>query len=217
MRRLSSSNCSSRATQHGGGIGLCVQSIKIAGFIAGCAVGPMVSSPGRLIAQEMVVPVTTQAALFSRILAFDRALAARNHGDLVIGILYQSRFRESLNTKDVLVDVEAEARPFLGVRYVPIEVGDGADLGTLLEANEIDVLYIAPLRAVDLADVTAVTRVRSILTFTGVPEYVAAGIAVGIGARGGRPHILINLSAARAEGADFSSELLKLAQIVDGS
>ena len=47
-----------------------------------------------------------------------------------------------------------------------------------------------------------------------MPEYVEEGIAVGIGLRNMRPLILINLEAARAEGAAFSSQLLSLARIV---
>lgn len=53
------------------------------------------------------------------------------------------------------------------------------------------------------------------MTFTGVPKYVEQGIAVGIGIQDRKPKIHINLSASKAEGAEFSSQLLKLAEIVD--
>ena len=42
------------------------------------------------------------------------------------------------------------------------------------------------------------------------------GLAVGVGLRGKKPEILINLEAARAEGADFNAQLLRLARIVNG-
>ncbi len=177
---------------------------------------PLVTSA---TAQEVMVPVETQLALFPRILAFDRAFDHRRDKDLVIGILYQERFRASLNVKNLLIELSerdtATRQPIH--RYVPIDMTEAGALRAALAHHSIDVLYVAPLRAVNIDDIVAVSREHSILTYTGVPEYVKQGVAVGIGARGGRPHILINLTAARAEGADFSSELLKLAQIVDGS
>jgi hypothetical protein len=44
---------------------------------------------------------------------------------------------------------------------------------------------------------------------------VRAGIAVGLARRGDRIGILINLDAARAERADLSSALLRLAELID--
>ena len=82
-------------------------------------------------------------------------------------------------------------------------------------ASGADVLYITPMRAVDLGSITKQTRAAARVTLTGVPEYVDAGIAVGVDLQGERPRILINLAAARAEGADFDSRLLKLAKIVE--
>ena len=60
-----------------------------------------------------------------------------------------------------------------------------------------------------------ISRREKIITLTGVPEYVNMGLAVGIDIRENRPQIVINMSAAKAEGADFSSQLLKLSKIVD--
>ena len=42
-------------------------------------------------------------------------------------------------------------------------------------------------------------------------------LAVSVGSRRGRPEILINADAAAAEGVLFSSELLKIATLVEGS
>lgn len=70
------------------------------------------------------------------------------------------------------------------------------------------------LRAVDLKTITRVSRARQLTTWTGVPEYVEEGISIGIGLSGERPLILINRSASRLEGVDFSSQLLKQAQVI---
>lgn len=74
---------------------------------------------------------------------------------------------------------------------------------------------MAPLRAVNMATITARTRKSSVITLTGVPSFVDEGLAVGIDLQGEKPRLLVNRKAAGAEGAKFSSRLLKLARIVD--
>ncbi|MCK4591646.1 MAG: YfiR family protein, partial [Candidatus Latescibacteria bacterium] len=80
--------------------------------------------------------------------------------------------------------------------------------------NNIDILYVAPLRALGVKTITGVSRAKRILTLTGVPDYVESGLAVGIGIKGEKPRVIINSPAAKAEGADFSSQLLKLAKVI---
>ena len=121
----------------------------------------LVSPVASATAQEVAVPVETQAALFTRILAFDRAFDHRRDKDLVIGILYQERFRASLNVKNLLVELSerdtATRQPVH--RYVPIDMTEAGALRAALARHSIDVLYVAPLRAVNIDDIVAVSRV----------------------------------------------------------
>ena len=89
-----------------------------------------------------------------------------------------------------------------------------ASTSDALVREGIRVLYVAPLRAVAIGEVVAISRARKITTLTGVPEFVEKGIALGIALRAERPLILVHLAAARAEGADFNSQLLKLARVL---
>jgi hypothetical protein len=50
---------------------------------------------------------------------------------------------------------------------------------------------------------------------TGVPDYIYNGISVGIDIKGEKPEILINLKSSKLEGADFSSQLLKISTIIE--
>ena len=70
------------------------------------------------------------------------------------------------------------------------------------------------LRAVAVDDIVTLTRELQVLTFTGVPAYVNDGMAVGIDLLEKKPKIVINLPAARAEGAAFNAHLLKLANVI---
>lgn len=170
-----------------------------------------------LAAQDMAVPVGVQLPLFVKLLSFNRNLAAQPSGPIVMGVLYQRKFRASANVAD-------EVRRAAGrltvadngamLRVIAVDLDETPDLGSALNRLHLTVLYVSPLRAVDLESVAAATRKARILTLTGVPRYVAAGISIGIDLKGNRPDIVINLPAAKAEGADLDAQLLKLARVI---
>lgn len=171
-----------------------------------------------LPAQDTTVPVEMQFELLTKILIFDRSLKKRAGQEIVIGLAYQSLYRESLSVKDEFLGM-AEKVPDLRidglpVRFVAIELKSGARLEDLLAANKIGVLYVAPLRAYDVEAIAEATHALKIMSLTGVPEYARKGLAVGFDSVGGRPKILINLGGAKAEGCDFSSQLLNLATVI---
>jgi len=169
-------------------------------------------------AQEMEVPIEVQFPLLLKVLAFDRSLKTRVGEEIVIGIVYQEKFRASLNVKD---EVEALAgmispRTIQDVPFRTVAI----DLASprfrdILADQGVDILYVAPLRAVGVEEIAAISRERRLTTLSGVPDYVEKSLAVGVGIKGEKPMILINLPAARAEGANFSSQLLKLAKVIE--
>jgi hypothetical protein len=173
---------------------------------------------GRLLAgDEVQVPAELQAALFVKILSFDRNLRAHAGKEVVLGVLVQNGNRTSLDlAADLMRAVEALGEPSANeprLRAVQIEIGS-AGIAAQLESLHVEALYVPPLRALSLADVTAAARAGGIRTLTGVPSYVHAGVAVGLAVRDDRPEILVNLPAARAEGIDFSSQLLNVARVI---
>lgn len=173
-------------------------------------------------AQEMATPLDVQFALFRKILTFDRKLSAQqgNRKELTIGILYQQGFRASSKTREeamrLLAEPDFQKLDGVALRGVAIDVGDGKGLAEKVAGHRLDVLYVAPLRAVGIETITEISRGRKLTTLTGVSEYVEEGLAIGIGTRGGKPLIIVNLTAAKAEGCDLDSQLLKLAKVVPG-
>ncbi|MEO8200096.1 MAG: YfiR/HmsC family protein [Gemmatimonadota bacterium] len=87
--------------------------------------------------------------------------------------------------------------------------------GVYVARNRVDVIYVTPLRGVDLTGITVGARTWQVTTFTGVPRYVERGISLGIGIARDRPQILVNLDATRAEGSDFNSQLLRVAKVLE--
>jgi hypothetical protein len=169
-------------------------------------------------AQELDVPVETQVPILLNVLGFDRKVTERAGEPLRIGVLYQPRVRSSRAVADAFREAAAKSgiRAVAGraLQFVLIEFDDEKDLSRALGSAQIDAVYVTPLRAVRIAAVTAITRQRRITTLTGVPGYVVDGLTVGLGVRGQKPEILVNLGAHKAEGADFSAQLLKVARII---
>lgn len=168
--------------------------------------------------QEMAVPVSIQVPLLMKVMSADRNLAERSGSELVIGVFYQPRFRASAATMEAFIEAAGStlASPIAGqpVRVLPVLIEGEPDWNALIVSNELDVCYIAPLRALGFADLLPAAQAHQAITCTGVPEFVEAGLAIGFDSRGGKPQIVINIDAARGEGIDFSSQLLKLARIV---
>lgn len=169
-------------------------------------------------ADEIEVPIETQAAILVKILSFDRSLAEHPGEPLRIGVLYQPRVRTSRVVFEAFRDALGNAERTLVagrvIQVVPIAVENEADVRSQLSVAPIQVLYVTPLRAVPVSAIVELTRRRSIVSFSGVRSYVNEGISVGLHSRGQKPEIVINIAANRAEGADFGAQLLKMARIV---
>ena len=122
-------------------------------------------------AQDVPVPVDVQVPLFLKILAFDRNLLRRGAGELVIGVLYQGRFRTSADVADkVRRALEAQpVRPagITRLRVVALDLDHTPSLGAALDRQGVSVLYVSPLRAVDVGQVTGATRPGRITSLTG--------------------------------------------------
>ncbi len=175
------------------------------------------SGIARFHAQEMVVPIKLQLALFFKILPFDRNLKDRVGDEIVIAVFYQNKIGMSYDAKEELLKMvkESSVKKIEGIplRFVSIDIEE-TDLKEAITRDNVDILYITPLRAVEIEKIANLSRAKKITTLTGVPDYVESGLAVGVGIKGEKPQIIINLKAAKAEGADFSANLLKLCRVI---
>lgn len=164
-------------------------------------------------AQEMEIPVSIQVPLFLKVVSFDRRHVPQPDRPLVLAVVFQGRNRASLTARNDVMRIVSSGNAGMAVVAREIDL-DAERLDSALARVGAEVVYIAPLRAFDIADVARVTRAAGVTTFTGVPDYVQLGLAVSVRLQGDRPKLLVNLPASRLEGADFSAELLKLAQVV---
>jgi hypothetical protein len=166
-------------------------------------------------AQEMDVPVAVQLPLLLKVMSFDRHLRARAAGTLVIAIAYQSGYRASADAKDEAWRLASNTRQIDGMPVSVIAIDlDREELPAALARGQVVLLYVAPVRGIDIKDLVQVARAARVRTITGVVRYVESGLSVGVRLRGNRPRIVVNLASSRLEGAELAAELLKLAEVL---
>lgn len=168
----------------------------------------------------MDAPAEVQIPLLYKILTFDRKLGDRAPGnDIVIAIVFQTGYRGSLVARDQVVDALKQMGDSTisghPVNWVAVELNDVESLRLALIRHRVDVIYVTPLRGVELDPIKRVARAARMTTFTGVPRYVERGLALGVGIARERPQIIVNLGASRAEGSDFTSQLLRVSKVIE--
>jgi len=172
------------------------------------------------VGQEMPVPVEVQAPIFLKVVTFEKRIADAKGQDFVLGVVYQSGYRLSVAVKDRFVDFagrEAANGPAGRLlRIVPLDLDGKESLDAMIRRAGVAALYVAPLRAFDVAEIAAVTRRNGVLSLTGVPAYVEAGLSITLMLNQDRPRIVVNLAAARAEGAELAAALMNLATVFQG-
>ena len=172
---------------------------------------------GRARADEL--SATQQSLLFLRVLAYDRNLKARADGTVSVAVIYRSGKAESEQAREALLGALEEISKKVSVAGLPIRVtaveftSPGAVEGKL-RSMHASAVYVCPGLADATSALAQVTRKHSILSGTAVESAVRSGLSVGVVAREGKPGILINLPAARAEGADLDAALLRLAEVI---
>ena len=183
-----------------------------------CAIILFWLTESALVAQSMPVPIRVQYPLFLKMITYNRNLKAGTSDTIVLGVLYQQNFRSSLNVKEefltLMTEFPVKSVDGAPIRGIPINLSAEVDLGGELLKYKINVLYVTPLRAAGIESISAITRAAKVLTVTGVTEYVESGLSAGVGVKGEKPLLIINLPACKAEGADFDSRLLELARVI---
>ncbi len=133
-------------------------------------------------------------------------------------ILYNSQQR---NSKKVFDDFKAIlGKTSIKIREQhanlhPFDILVEQDLRNFLKQNEIIVLYLTPVRGVDISAITKICKEEQVLTITAVEEFQDNDVSVILGLEENKLQIKINLQSAKREGAEFSSRLLKIARIIE--
>lgn len=163
------------------------------------------------------VPSGDQFTLALKILTFDRALGARVGEEAVFGILYLESDPVSLRIKSEMEKIFASKKDVrigkISVRPVSLALDRSTRWENDLKNAGVEIAYLAPMRHSILVRIIQLCRNSKITTIGSLPDHPSLGATVGFEPSGDRSAILINLKAAREEGADFNSRLLAMAKV----
>jgi hypothetical protein len=159
-----------------------------------------------------------QFDLTLKILTFDRNLRLRVGEELVIGIVYDNDSPASMQVK-MEMERAIDDSAFKSVDRIPIrktvlDISRSGNWTADLAKSGVDLVYLTPLREQALIRMLGICRKMKLTSVASLPDYPVRGATIGFGPPGGKPVIIINLRAAAAEGADFSSRLLTIAKVI---
>lgn len=189
---------------------------RVAGLAAALA-GLLIGLPQPARAAEL--PPETLAVLMLRVLAYDRSVARLPGAEITIAVISRAGDAASEAGADALaeairklsgkVNVDSKA-----IRVLRVPFGNRADFERRLDAVRPAAMFLEPALETAAGDLQALSRRLSVLTFTSVANLAKVGASVGLVSNGDKAKIMINLAAAKAEGADLDASLLRLAEIV---
>jgi hypothetical protein len=158
-------------------------------------------------AADLAIPANVQASLTARILEYDRALKTWAGGGLTIGLVGKS----AGSTGDYGRALSGQDAQGLPIKTVPHTFHDAEALRGWIGQNGVRILYVAP----DIADADRVLSAAGGLpTVVATREQFQRGAALGLVVQDGKPHILVNLAAAKAARMDLDPKLLQLSEVV---
>ena len=168
--------------------------------------------------QIVGVPIDVQIELLPKILSLNKSFELDNPDTKInIGILYSSLLRNSTQVKNEIFDNAPNNEIMIKKTkavLIPIDIANIKNIRNFFISNKIKVLYFTPLRGYDISQISKICKEEKIISFTSVSEYTKdEDISVGFQLEDKKLKILINLESAIAEGANFSSHLLKISII----
>lgn len=158
-----------------------------------------------------------RALLMLRVLAYDRALAARAGQEVRVAVAYRPGHRASEAERDAMLLAVREVAGRAVVSGLPVSVTSvpfesPASFRAALERLGPAALYVAPGLEEATGEVAAAGRAARALTFGASREQVLAGLAVALVDRGERAGLAVDARSAAEAGADLDAVLLSVAE-----
>jgi hypothetical protein len=167
--------------------------------------------------EEVAVPVPLQMELLLKVAGYDKNLGARAP-DLVRVLLLAKPTSASGNHVAQLAGRVLSGKALAG-RAVEASVqpfSDAAGLAQRIKEQRVAIVYLAP--GFDAGELQAIAKALSglsVLSVGALSRFVQSGTVLGFDLISGKPKLLIHQKRARDQGVDFSSQVLKLAKVIE--
>lgn len=160
-----------------------------------------------------------QALLLVRILVYDRNLKSRTGGAVRVAVAFRPGDRSSEERRDAMVAALEEVSREVVAIGLPIDVvavpyRDAADFDARLGESAPASLFVCTCLQPVVKDIARAAQRHRVLTMTGSREMAQAGLAVALVNRGPRAGIVVNVRAAKEQGADLDAALLGIAEVL---
>jgi hypothetical protein len=158
-------------------------------------------------AGENDVSVEMQTAIFTKTISYDRNINLDKQ--INIGVLVNHSNLKSQNEAEKFIENIKSSNSGYSINVFQINQNN------IGQIKKVDIIYLTRGLS-DLNDISDTSKSNKILTWASDPNYVKNGNAtLGILNKNNRPKLIINLKKSKQEGQDFSSQLLKLCEIIE--
>ncbi len=176
--------------------------------------GLLATASAPLRAQRALAPDVVGGVLM-KVLTYDRALGRNGSGEVVVGVVFDAANPASQRARELVGGAMRNVTTLAGrgVRVVELEATAALE-PQALKAQQLSAIYITPGLDRHLPGLVAAAARSHVTTLGETDDYARSGVAVAVANADGRPALLVNLPAARQEGADLQSSLLRLATVI---
>lgn len=188
----------------------------------------LLSSTGLLLAQgllvrrasseeDVAVPVPLQMELLLKVASYDKNLPARAPD--VVKLLLLVKPGSTNGSHVAQLAARQLSGKALGGRGLEVSTQPFSDAGALaqkIKEQRFAIVYLAPgFESAELGAIAKALSGLSVLSVGSLSRFVQAGTVLGFDLISGKPKLLIHQKRARDQGVEFSSQVLKLAKVIE--
>ena len=159
-----------------------------------------------------------QAKTLARALAYDENLPSRAGKKVVLAVLY--KFGNPASEKEAAESfaqfAKLESYRLLGLPFHSVKLAftNAEVLDEAVGGQGIVALYVCPGMEDEIGNIKRISRKHKTTTIASREEQVTAGLTLGVFTIDRNLTVFVNLPVSREEGARFSSDLLRLAKVI---
>jgi hypothetical protein len=173
---------------------------------------------GRVVADDVTVPISLQVELLLKLASYDRNLKARAGDQVRIAVLIHQEDADSGRSAAQAIKALGDVEDIDGlpVQRLIMTYTNGAALARQVKEGGLAILYVMP--GFDGSEMDSIAQELdgiSVLSAGALAKYTARGVVLGFDLAGGKPKLLIHLERARRQHVELSSSVLKLMRVVE--
>jgi len=172
-----------------------------------------------ILAGQEINTTEVHIKLLTKVMAMDKNFNLESGRDNVkIGIIFSGKNRNSVKVKNEVLTLIKKSQlkvKDIEIDFIELNLGSYKSIEDMIKLNELEGIFITPLRGYDINEITRICKKYKVISFTNDIEFTEHGVSITFDIADKKTKILINIDSAEAEGAKFSSNLLKIVEIVD--